>query len=89
MKMKYCARKINWFGLVGGITVVALIIISMFVPWWQLTVGDDLVKVNASPPNTNLNFVSDSFTIPLIMALNFSNIISLTAGGGARRLRSV
>jgi hypothetical protein len=81
MKGKKIRAKINWFGLAGGIAVIALIIISMFVPWWQLTVGDDLVKANASPLNSNFNFVDDSFTIPLIMALNFSSIISLAAGG--------
>jgi hypothetical protein len=58
-----------------------LIIISLFVPWWQLTVGDDLVKANASPLYTNFNFAGDSFTIPLIWALNIGRIISLTAGG--------
>ncbi|MFC1487631.1 hypothetical protein ACFLRN_08105 [Thermoproteota archaeon] len=73
--------KKNWFGLAGSITVITLIIISMFVPWWQLTVGDDLVTTNASPLNTNFNFIGDSFTIPLIMALNIASIISLSAGG--------
>lgn len=73
--------KINWFGLAGGITVIALIIISLFVPWWQLTVGDDLVTTNASPMNTNFNFIGDSLTVPLIMALNIASIISLSAGG--------
>lgn len=73
--------KINWFGLIGGITVIALIIISLFTPWWQLTVGDDLVKTNASPINTNFKLLGNSLTVPLIMALNFASIISLSAGG--------
>ena len=73
--------KINWFGLAGSITVITLITISMFVPLWQLTVGDDLVTTNASPLNTNFNFIGDSFTIPIIMALNIASIISLSAGG--------
>jgi len=74
-------KKINWFGLAGGIAVITLIAISMFLPWWELTVGDDLVTANVSPLNTNFNFVGDSFTIPLIMALNIASIISLSAGG--------
>ena len=81
--------KINWFGLAGSITIVALIIISLFVPWWQLTVGDDLVKANASPLYTNFNFAGDSFTIPLIWALNIGSIISLTAGGIAIMIYSI
>jgi hypothetical protein len=74
-------KKINWFGLAGGIAVITLIAISMSLPWWQLTVGDDLVTANVSPLKTNFNFIGDSFTIPLIMALNIASIISLSAGG--------
>lgn len=81
--------KINWFGLAGSITIIVLIIISLFVPWWQLTVGDDLVKANASPLYTNFNFAGDSFTIPLIWALNIGSIISLTAGGIAMMMYSI
>jgi hypothetical protein len=73
--------KMNWVGITGGATVIALIIISLFVPWWHLTVGDNLVEAKASPINTYFNFVGDSFTIPLIWALNIASIISLTAGG--------
>jgi hypothetical protein len=81
--------KINWFGLAGSVAIIVLIIISLFVPWWQLTVGDDLVKANASPVNTNFNFAGDSFTIPLMWALNIGSIISLTAGGIAVLIYSV
>lgn len=73
--------RINWFGFAGGIAVIVLIVISLFVPWWQLTVGDNIVKANASPLNTNFSFAGNSFTIPLIWALNIASILSLTAGG--------
>ena len=79
----------NWFGLAGGLTIVVLIAISLFVPWWQLTVGDGLVKANASPINTNFNFAGTSFTIPLIWALNVASIIFLSAGGIAMLVYSV
>ena len=81
--------KINWFGLAGGITVIVLIIISLFIPWWQLTIGDDLVTTNASPMNTNFNVIGNSFTIPLIMALNIASIISLSASGIVMLIYSV
>ena len=81
--------KMNWFGLAGGLTTVVLIAISLFVPWWQLTVGDDLVRANASPINTNFNFAGTSFTIPLIWALNVASIIFLSAGGIAMLVYSV
>ena len=82
-------NNMNWFGLAGGLTIVVLIAISLFVPWWQLTVGDDLVKANASPINTNFNFAGTSFTIPLIWALNVASIIFLSAGGIAMLVYSV
>ena len=89
MGEKGLQTKINWFGLVGSITVFVLIIISMFVPWWQLTVGDDIVTANVSPLNTNFNFIGDLFTIPLIIALNIASIISLSAGGIVMLIYSV
>ena len=81
--------KINWFGFAGGISLIALVFISLFVPWWQLTVGDDLVTANVSPLNTNFNFIGDSLTIPLIMALNITSVISLTAAGIVMLISSV
>ncbi len=73
--------KINWFGFAGSLSIFALVIISLFVPWWQLSVGDDLVVANASPLNTNFSFIGSSLTIPLIMALNIASLISLSAAG--------
>lgn len=81
--------KINWFGFAGGISLIALVFVSLFVPWWQLTVGDDLVTANVSPLNTNFNFIGDSLTIPLIMALNITSVISLTAAGIVMLIYSV
>ena len=74
-------NKINLVGLLAGIIIIALLIISIAVPWWTLIVGDNLVEAKVSPVNTYFNFVGDSFTIPLIWALNIASIISMTAGG--------
>jgi len=81
--------KINWFGLVGGIAVLLLIGVSVFVPWWQLLVGDNLVKANVSPVYTNFDFIGSSFTIPLLLAFNISSIILMSAGGVATLVYSV
>jgi hypothetical protein len=81
--------KINWVGLAGGVTTIALIIISLFSPWWQITVGEDLVKANVSPVNTNFNFLGNTFTIPLIWALNLSSLLSLVASGIAMLVYSI
>ena len=81
--------KINWFGLAGGILIVSVVLISVFVPWWQLIVGDNLVSASASPINTSFSFVGSHFTIPLILALNIASLVSLTAGGIVMLIYSV
>jgi hypothetical protein len=75
-------RSINWFGLSAGITTLIVLVISLYVPWWQLTIGQNLIKVNASPVNTNFGlFGGAQFTIPLIWALNLISILTFTACG--------
>jgi len=81
--------KINWFGFVGGALTILMIVVSMFYPWWQLTVGDDLIKINASPVNTNFGFLDASFTIPFIWALNIIGLLTLLLSGVAMLIYSV
>jgi hypothetical protein len=85
-------RKINWVGLAGGVATVTLIAVSLFVPWWQFKIGDPdqaIVEANVSPLNTNFVGVGNSFTIPLIWALNLASVLSLAAGGTAMLIYSV
>ncbi len=80
----------NWFGLVGGITTILLIVISLYVPWWQLNVGKPaIVSANISPIYTNFDFVGNSFTVPLLWAINLASILYLTAGGVVMLIYSV
>jgi hypothetical protein len=81
--------KINWVGLAGGIATIALIIVSLFYPWWQVTAGEGLVKANVSPLNTSFNFLGTAFTIPLIWALNLASLFSLVASGIAMLVYSI
>ena len=74
-------RKINWFGLAAGIITLIVLVISFYVPWWQLTIGENLIKVNASPVNTNFGLFGTQFTVPLIWALNLISILMFTASG--------
>ncbi len=67
--------RMNWFGLTGGITTLLVIAISMFVPWWQLRVGDSIIAANVSPLYTNFDMIGNSFTLPAIMAVNISCIL--------------
>jgi hypothetical protein len=81
-------RKINWFGFAAGVVILVLLVISFYVPWWQLTVGEDMMKVNASPVNTNFGVFGTQFTVPLIWALNLVSILTLAVSGVAMLLYS-
>jgi hypothetical protein len=81
--------KINWFGLAGGALTLLVIVVSLFYPWWQLTVGDNLMKINASPVNTNFGFLGTGFTIPFIWALNIIGLLTLLLSGIAMIIYSV
>ncbi len=65
-------RSINWFGLAAGIITFLVVLVSMYIPWWQLTVGDNLMKVNASPIHTDFGLFGTQITIPILWALNLS-----------------
>jgi hypothetical protein len=83
-------RKINWIGLVGGITTIILIIVSVFIPWWQFRLGNPvLVEANVSPLNTNFSGLGSSFTLPLLWAFNLASILSLAVGGICMLIYSV
>jgi hypothetical protein len=79
--MRDMDRSINWFALGAGILTLILLIVSLYLPWWQLTVGESLIKVNASPLNTNFSLFGTLFTVPLIWALNLVSILTFTACG--------
>jgi len=73
--------RINWFGVAGGASTLIVIAISLYNPWWQLIIGDNLMKVNASPMNTNFGLLGTQFTIPLIYALNIGSILTFMCSG--------
>jgi hypothetical protein len=81
------ANKINIIALIAGITTLVLIAVSVYVPWWQFTVGTATagksapVQVNFSPLNFNVNlFGSNSITVPLILAFNLICLLTLLSG---------
>ena len=66
----------------AGITTILLIVVSLFVPWWVVQVGDGLFQINTSPLNTNFSIAgSQPFAIPIIWAINLATILTLSAGG--------
>ncbi len=82
-------RVINWFGVAAGVTTLVLVAVSLFVPWWQLTVGENLIQVNASPINTSFGLFGTPFTVPLIWALNLICILTFVASGAIMLLYSI
>jgi hypothetical protein len=95
MRLQY---KINWFGLAGGVTTIVLIAVSLFVPWWQLSIPNSTsdpniskspVVANVSPLYTNFDLIGNSFTVPLVFAINLSCILLSLAGGVIMLIYSV
>lgn len=85
-------NKMNWFGIASSISIFTLIVVSIFVPWWQVSVGSvdsPLANFQVSPMSNNFSFLGQTFTFPLIMAINISVIISLIAGGIAILIYSI
>jgi hypothetical protein len=74
-------KQINWFALVGGVLILVLLPASIYFPWWQLIIGDNLLKVNVSPININFGLLSTQVTIPFIWSLNLASfLVFLTSG---------
>ncbi len=74
--------KINIIALVAGVSTLLLIVISLFVPWWQFSVGNPAIaKVNVSPVNLNLNILGNTLSDPIVYALNIGSALTLAAGG--------
>ncbi len=82
-------RKINLFALVAGVLTLVLIAVSVYVPWWQLLVGNPLVEVNFSPVNLNFSLLGNLLTVPLIWALNIASLLTLAVGGIVMLIYSV
>jgi hypothetical protein len=88
-KVTMLNTNVNWFGFAAGIITLIVLVVSLFIPWWQLTVGDNLMNINASPVNTNFGLFGTQFTLPLISALNIVSVLIFTSGGLAMLFYSV
>jgi len=75
-------RKINLLALIAGILTLVLIAVSMFVPWWQFTVGEPAIaQMKLSPVTYNLSIFNQILTMPIIYALTIASMLILVAGG--------
>ncbi len=74
-------KGVNWFAFVGGALTLVLAVASLFVPWWQVTVGQTLAKVGFSPVNLSTNIVGYSVALPIIVAVSWMFMVLLVSAG--------
>ena len=80
--------KINWFGLAGGIVTLGVVVASLYVPWWQIAIGE-LGSVGVSPVFTNAALLGTALTMPLLWALNITGLLLLIASGAIMMVYSL
>jgi hypothetical protein len=67
-----------------------LIVVSVFIPWWQFTVGNPaLAQVNVSPMNLNFSLLGTAITIPIILAINIAALLTMLSGGIAMLIYAI
>jgi hypothetical protein len=74
--------KINFVAMAAAVSTLVLVVVSWFVPWWRLTMGNnpEIALVNVSPVNINLTVLSTPLTIPLMWAISIVGLLTLTVG---------
>lgn len=75
-------RQINYLALAAGVMTLVLIAVSVFVPWWQFTVGEPAIaEMSLSPVTYNMALFGQILTMPLVYALVLGSMLTLIAGG--------
>ena len=83
-------NQLNLFALIAGISTLLLIGVSVFVPWWQLTIGKPAIaQLNISPVDFNIGLFGNPITVPLIVALNIASMLTLLSSGIVMLIYSV
>jgi hypothetical protein len=81
-------RIVNWFGLIGGVLCLVLVLVSLFYPWWHLSAGDDLVVAELSPFIMKFVLFGTVLDFPLIGLLNFIGALSFGLAGAVMLIYS-
>lgn len=81
-------KTVHPIGLISGLFLIIAILLSFHTPWWQLRVGD-LGSVDFSLLTTNMILFGQTFTIPLLMAINISGFLLLSISAIVMMLYSV
>lgn len=82
-------KEVNWFALAAGPLTLTLAVASLSVPWWQLTVGQTLVKIGFSPVSLSTNILGYNVALPIINALNWMFMALLLSAGTVLAVYSV
>ena len=72
--------RINWFGLVGAIITLMVVTASLYVPWWQISIGE-LGTLGFSPVRSGTEILGTTLTIPLVWTLNMVGLLLLITSG--------
>ncbi|MCJ7633909.1 hypothetical protein MUP77_16175 [Candidatus Bathyarchaeota archaeon] len=81
-------KNVKWIGLASGFMLVAVILLSLFNPWWQLKVGE-FGYANFSPLNTVFSFLGITFLVPLLNAVSISCLLLLSISAALMIVYSV
>jgi len=82
-------KSVNWFALVGGTLTLVLTIASVFVPWWQITVGQTLATVSISPVSLSTIAMGYNVALPIITAIGWMFMVLLISAGIALIVYSI
>jgi hypothetical protein len=79
----------NWFALVGGALTLVMAVASLFVPWWQVTVGQNLARIGFSPVSLPINIMGYSVALPIIVAVSWMFMMLLVSAGAVLIVYSI
>lgn len=84
-------KKINWFGLAGGIILLVLVVLALAYasPWWQLSVAEEVGQANISPLSFNVKLLGSQVAVPLMFYLNLACLLSFVASAVAIIIYSI
>ena len=74
-------KNVNWFALAGGALTLVLAVSSIYVPWWQINVGQTLVRIGLSPVNLSTNIVGYDVALPIIATIGWMFMAMLVSVG--------
>ena len=89
--MDFNLKRMNWFGLVGSIVTIVLVVLSVTLasPWWQLTAGQELLQVDYSPLSYNIRFMGSQVSAPIVWFINLAAQLSLLSCAIAMLIYSI